>query len=62
MGMGRGAAEKAEVIGREAALLLIGQAPRYPRHDRAAGKPLRLIQSIAAARQSTPMNEREVFS
>lgn len=61
MGMGRGAAEIAEVIGREAALLLIGQAPRYPRHDR-AGKPLRLIQSIAAARQSTPMNEREVFS
>jgi len=24
----------AEVIGREAALLLIGQPPRYPRHDR----------------------------
>lgn len=34
MRMSRCAEEIAEVIGREAALLLIGQAPRWPRKDR----------------------------
>lgn len=34
MGMSRSAQEIADVIGREAALLLIGQAPRWPRKDR----------------------------
>jgi hypothetical protein len=36
--MGREATAIAEVIGRDAALRLIGQAPRWPRHDRAGNR------------------------